>query len=242
MNRMETWTAAIFLCMAVAVYDLITGWTVAGGVTAAIVVLGLFFGAFAAFGLMLRAVLKERRRLLVPPPEAASVLKGAARAIRWSGAFAIGLCVFLFTDCSGGVGSSGPGAPVMHALDAPSDFLRLGAGTLLPLMLALLLPPLFATGAQLLAERRPTTARTLSKLTVWGAALAAGAAILTVPVAFFLGVSYCDFGTSVGYCAAGVGGLMNFFSLGSLALFLPYTGLLSWALARMEYDRAHRAE
>jgi hypothetical protein len=238
-NRIQTWTVAIFLGVALAAYDLITGWTVAGGVAAAIVVLGLFLGAFAMFGLMLRAVLKERKRLLVTPPEARAVLEGSARAMRWSGAFAIGLSVLLFTDCSGGVGSSGPNAPVAHALDVPSDFLWLAAGVLLPLVLALLLPPIFATGAQLLAERRPKTARTFATLAVWGAAVAAGAAVATVPVAFFLGVSACDFGTSVGYCAAGVGGLMNFFSLSSLALFLPYTGLLSWALARLEYDRAN---
>jgi hypothetical protein len=239
MNRIETWTIAILLGVAVAAFDLLTGWTVAGGVAALIVVFGLVLGAFAMFGLMLRAVLKERKRLLVAPPEAPAVLRGAARAMRWSSAFAIGFCILLFTNCSGGVGSSGPGAPVRHALDVPSDFFGLTAGVLLPLVLALLLPPLFATGAQLLADRRPKTARTLATLAVWGAALAAGAAIATVPVAFFLGVSACDFGTSVGLCAAGVGGLMNFFSLGSLALFLPYAGLLTWALARMEYDRAN---
>lgn len=239
MRRIEIWTGAIFLGAALAAYDLITGWTVAGGVAAVIVVLGLFLGAFAMFGLMFRAVLKQRKRLLVSPPEAHAVLNGSARAMRWSGAFAVGFCVLLFTDCSGGVGSSGPNTPVRHALDVPSDYFGLATGILLPLVLALLLPPVFATAAQLLADRRPKTARTLVTLAVWGAALAAGAAVATVPVAFFLGVSACDFGTSVGYCAAGVGGLMNFFSLGSLALFLPYTGLLTWALARLEYDRAN---
>jgi hypothetical protein len=172
-------------------------------------------------------------------PDARVVLGRSARAIRWSGLFAVGLCVLLFANCSSAVGSSGPGLPVAHALDTPSDFFRLTAGVLLPLVLALLLPPVFATGAQILADRRPKTARKLATLAIWGAALAAGAAVATVPVGFFLGVSYCDFGTSVGYCAAGLGGLMNFFSLGSLALFLPYTALLTWALARMEYDRAH---
>ena len=239
MYRLEIWTIAILLGATLACYDLVTGWAVTTGPGAILVVLGLFVASLVLLGAMLIAGRTDRKGMVATPPDARVVLRRSARAIRWSGLFAVGFCVLLFANCSGGVGSSGPGAPVAHALDTPSDFFRLTAGVLLPLVLALLLPPVFATGAQLFADRRPEAARTLATLAVWGAALAAGAAILTVPVAFFLGVSYCDFGTSVGYCAAGVGGLMNFFSLGALALFLPYTGLLTWALARMEYDRAN---
>jgi hypothetical protein len=237
MNRLEIWTAAILLGAAVAVYDLLTGWTAVGGVAALIVVFGLFFGAFAMYGLMLRALLKERKRILAGSPEAGTVLTQAAGAMRWAGVFAIGFSVLLFTNCSGGAGV--PNTHVSAAMAAPSDFLFLTAWLMTPLLLALLLPPLLATGVQVLVVRNPNAARRLAQLVVWSCALAAGAAIATVPVGFFLGVSACDFGTSVGLCAAGVGSLLNFFSLGSLALFLPYTGLVTWALARQEYDRAN---
>jgi hypothetical protein len=237
MNRIETWTVAILLCIAVAVYDMLTGWTVSGGLAALVVVFGLFFGAFAMYAAMLRALLKERKRMLAGSPDAGTVLKRAAGAMRWAGAFAIGFSVLLFANCSGGVGP--PNSHVSSAMVAPADFIFLTTWLMAPLLVALLLPPLLATGAQVLAGTSPKTAGRLAQLVVWGCALAAGAAVITVPIGFFLGVSSCDVGPSAGYCAAGLGSLLNFFSLGSLALFLPYTGLLTWALARMEYDRAN---
>ncbi len=236
MNRLETWTVAVFLGVALAAYDLFTGWMVAGGAAALVVAFGLFFGAFALYGAMLRALLKERKRILSGTPEAGAVLKRTARAMRWAGAFAIAFSVLLFVNCSGGAGA--PNSHESAPMAAPQDFLVLTAWLMTPLLLTLLMPALLATGAQAFAERRPSLALRLSQLVVWGCALAAGAAVVTVPIGFFLGVSACDFGTSLGLCAAGVGSLLNFFSLGSLALFLPYTGLLNWALARMEYDRA----
>jgi hypothetical protein len=237
MNRLEIWTGAVLLGVALAIYDLLTGWTVSGGVLALVVVFGLFFGAFAMYAAMLRALLKERKRILSGTPEAGAVLKLAARAMRWAGVFAIAFSVLLFTNCSGAGGA--PNAHVSAAMVAPNDFLFLTAWLMTPLLVALLLPPLLASGVQVLAGSNPTAARRLSQLVVWACALAAVAAVATVPVGFFLGVSSCDVGPSAGYCAAGVGSLLNFFSLGSLALFLPYTGLLTWALARMEYDRAN---
>jgi hypothetical protein len=254
MYRIETWTIAILLGAAVALYNLFSGWTIHNSAFATIVVLGLVAAAPGLFVGMLISGRRDRRSMLGPKPDARVVLAGAARAIRWSGAFAVGICVLLFANCSSAVGTgqatqapapigdlpSAAPQPVIGAVGDVHSFLSMAALVLVPLVIALLLPPILATAAQLLATSRPDAARRLANLTVWGSALAAGAAVATVPVGFFLGVSACDFGTSVGACAAGLGSLMNFFSLGSLALFLPYTGLITWALARMAYDRANQ--
>jgi hypothetical protein len=62
--------------------------------------------------------------------------------------------------------------------------------------------------------------------------------VVTVVVGFFVGVAACDVGTSLGYCAAGTGSFMNPLSIGALALFLPYLGLVTWALASLQSARA----
>ena len=65
-------------------------------------------------------------------------------------------------------------------------------------------------------------------------------AIFPSRISIFLGVTAClpaegaPYGTSAGYCAAGLTSIMNLLSLGALALFLPYLLLVTWALAQME--------
>jgi hypothetical protein len=259
MNRLETWTIALLLGTAVAIYDLVTRWTGNGSAAALIVVLGLFAGAIALFAAMLVAGVRDRTRIVMTSPDAMTVLTRAAHAIRWSGAFAVGFCILLFADCTGAISTTGPGpagppgpqgpalppgapGPVVHApsdfLAAPSDFLSLTAWVLGPLVLALLLPPILATAAQLLATQRPHAARTLAQLAIWGSVLAAIASVATVPVGFYFGISACYFETSAGACAAGAGSFMNLLSLGSLVLFIPYIALVLRALGRVDAVRA----
>jgi hypothetical protein len=238
MNRLETWTIVTLLGAALAAFDLITGWTANGSPEAIAAGLGLIVAALILFGAMVISGRRDRRLMLGVAPDARTVLDKAARAIRWSGAFAAGFAVLLFTNCSSAI-SSGPNVHVPSATSDVSGFAPLSLAVLAPLVFALLLPPVFATTAQRLARTRPQAARRMANLAVWGSALAAGAVVATIPIGFFFGISACDLGTSAGACSAGASSFMNFFSLGSLALFLPYTALVSWALERMEYDRAN---
>jgi hypothetical protein len=241
MNRIETWTAVVLLGVGVAFFDLFTGWTVDGSWAAGIATLGLVAVAIALYVAVLIAGRRDRKRIATLYPDPKPVLMRAARAVRWSGLFAIGFCVLLFANCSSGV-STGTltGRVVAWRGDTPT-YVSMASWLLLPLVLALLLVPVLITAAQMLATNRPQTASRLARVARWASVLAAGVAFFTVPLGFFFGVSACDFGTSAGACAAGASSLMNFLSIGSLALFLPYIPMVTWALARMEYDRANPA-
>ena len=237
MNRLETWTVALLLLTAVAFYDLFSGLTVNGSVAGPVIGIGLFVGAIALYAAMVRAGVRDRKQIGATDADAKTQLGRAVRAVRWNGVFAVGFCVLLFANCSS-IATTGPSARVSAAMSEAPDFLSLTAWVLAPLLLTLLLAPALTTAAQLLATSRPHTARRLAQVATWGAAMPAAAVVFTLPVGFFFGISACDLGTSAGSCAAGASSLMNLFSLGSLALVLPYVGLVNWALARMEADRA----
>lgn len=234
MNRLALWTTLMLLGLAVAVVDLFTGWTVAFG---AVVMLGLFGGAVALFVAMLIAVIRDRRWIVAHSSDARWVLARASRGVRWGSLFAIGLCLLLFANCTGNITSS-PTAQVSTAIQDPTHFWTLTAGVLAPLLLALLMPAVLTSAAERLAIGRPQAARRLGGLAMLSMAAIVAAALLTVVIGFFLGVSSCDGGPSIGYCAAGAGSIMNLLSVGALALLLPHLLLVSWALAEMEAGRS----
>jgi hypothetical protein len=217
--------------------DLFTGWTIPAGPAAIVVVWGLFGGSVGLFVAMLIAVIRDRRWIVAHSSDAQWVLGRASQGVRWGSLFAIGLCLLLFANCTGNISSS-PTAQVSNAIEDPTRFWTLTAGVVAPLLVALLMPPVLISAAEQLATRRPHAARRLGLLAMWSMAAVAAAAVLTVVIGFFLGVSACDLGTSSGYCAAGAGSIMNLLSLGALALLLPYIPMVRWALAQMEAGRS----
>ena len=233
MNRLVLWTTLLLLGLTLAVVDLFTGWTLQFSPAALVVTLGLFGGSVGLFIAMLISVIRDRRWIVAHASDARWVLGRASRGVRWGSLFAIGFAVLLFANCTGNI-TPNTSAQVSNALQDPAHFWSLTAGVLTPLVLALLIPPVLTSAAERLATGRPHAARRLGQLAIWSMAAVAAAALLTVAIGFFLGISACDFGTSAGYCAAGVGSIMNLLSLGALALFLPYILLVTWALAQIE--------
>lgn len=233
MNRPALWTSLVVIGLAVAVVDLFTGWTVPFGLAAAVVTFGLFGGSVALFVAMLIAVIHDRRWIVAHSSDAQWVLARAARGVRWGSLFVIGFCLLLFANCTGGITSS-PTAQVSSAIQDSTRFWTLTAWVLVPLLLTLLMPSVLSTAAERLASGRPRAAQRLGRLAMWAAVAIVPAALFTVVIGFFLGVSSCDVGPSAGYCAAGAGSTLNLLSVGALALLMPYLGLVTWALAQME--------
>ena len=233
LNRLALWTALMLLGLAVAVVDLFTGWTVPSGVAAIVVTLGLFAASVALFVAILIAVIRDRRWIVAHSSDARWVLTRASRGVGWGSLFAIGFCLLLFTNCTGNISPS-PTAQVSNAIQDPIRFWTLAAGVLAPLLLALVLPLVLTSAAERLSISRPQAARRLGLLAMWSVGVVVAAALLTVVIGFFLGVSACDVGTSAGYCAAGAGSFMNLLSIGAVALVLPHLLLVTWALAQLE--------
>ena len=231
MNRLALWTTLVLLGLALANVDLVTGWTVPFGPAAAVVTLGLFGGSVALFVGMVIAVIRDRRWIVAHSSDARWVLGRASRGVRWGSLFAIGFCLLLFANCTGTVTSTSTGE-VSSAIQDPTRFLTLAAVVLAPLLLALLIPPVLTSTAERLATGRPNAARKLGHLAMWSMGAVVAAAVVTVVAGFFIGVSSCDVGPSAGYCAAGIGSVMNLLSIGALVLLLPYLVLVSWALAQ----------
>ena len=251
MNRLPLLVALVLLGVAVAFVDLLTGWTVPGGPAAVLVVLGLLGSSIALFVLMLIAVIRDRRFIVAHSSDARWVLGRASRGLRWSSLFAIGLCLLLFANCSGGSGVSGPVPPASQApidprhgqavlvsgpIQDPVHFWLLAAWVLAPMVLALLIPAMLAFSTERLATQRPHTARMLGRLAPWSVGAVVAAGLLTVVISLFVGFNACLAAppdASAGYCSAGIGGMMNLLSVGTLALFLPYLLLIRWALGEI---------
>ena len=212
------------------------GWR--GPLMAAVVaLLGLFGGSVALFVAILIAVIRDRRWIVAHSSDARWVLARASRGVRWASLFAIGFCILLFANCSGNLGS--PDAPQMsNAIQDPTRFWTLTAEVLIPLLLSLVMPPVLTAAAERLATGRPQAARRFGWLAMWSPAAVVVAALATVVMGIFLGVSACGLGpgfpsASAGYCAAGWSSLMNLLSLGAVALFLPYLLLVTRALTQI---------
>ncbi|GAC1670638.1 MAG: hypothetical protein PVS3B2_11980 [Candidatus Dormibacteraceae bacterium] len=232
MNRLALWTTLVLLGLAVAIVRPLTDWTPRFGPAALAVSLGLFGGSIALFVAVLIAGIRDRRWIVAHSSDARGVLAQASRGVRWGSTFAIGFCLLLFANCTGNVTSSSTGQLAL-ILD-PTRFWTMTAVVLAPLLLALLMPAVLTSLAERLATSRPHTARTLGTLASLSMVAVFLAVLLTVVIGFLRGISSCDVGPSIGYCAAGAGSMMNLFSIGSLALLLPYLVLVSWALAQIE--------
>ena len=222
-RRLPALAALMVTGAAVAVFDLLTGWTIAGGVFAIVVVVALFLGALAAMCAAAIIAFRDRSRIKTLVEDSPTKAARVAGRARWSSLLAVGFAILVFANCSGGIGNPQTSA---GAMSDPSRYWAMAAALLLPTVVLLALPGVLAT----LAER--TIARPWALAAIYAAGAAAIVAFISAPLALFFGVSACDFGTSTGTCAAGVGGVANGFTIAALALFLPYLTLLPAFLPR----------
>jgi hypothetical protein len=226
MNRMRAWISAAVILAVIAVFDLVSAWPIHTTVVLFVLTLGLFGTAIALFIGLVVAGFGERRRIVAGAANSLDLVRRAARSVRLSALAAVAFGIFMFANCSGGVlvNDRGP-------MDDIPGFLTVGAEVLLPVLLVIALVAALATVAEQLANRgRWQPARRMAQAAVWSAVAVSVVALLTVPVAIIFGVSYCDFGTSAGACAAGVAGIGNVFLTGTVALLLPYILVLVHAL------------
>ncbi|HSP08499.1 MAG TPA: hypothetical protein VLU92_02745 [Candidatus Dormibacteraeota bacterium] len=211
-----------------AVYGLISGWTVPTSGLATVVALALFLVAVMS-SLALLAFTSHERRTLVRNPDSIKVVGDAARGVSWSSLFAIGISLLLFANCAGNVSS---GDLTKGAATYPSQFWPLAALLMLPLVVAIALPACLAIAAGRFAgQGRLRAAKRLASIGLWSAGLLAVVALVTAGVAYFGGMSQCFLPPTSSACAAGVGGLMNLTAIGSLLVIVPYLMLMMRALS-----------
>jgi hypothetical protein len=223
--------AALGVAVAVAIYDVVTDWEVPFSPLAGVVAVVLIVFVLATCIAVL-VLSGYERRTLASGGDSLKVVGAAARGVRWSSLFAIGISVVLFANCSAGM-SSGDTA---HGANAnPSQFWSLAALVvlpLLPLLLAIVLPAGLATAAHVLAGKgRLHEARRIASLGLWSAGVVGVVAVVTTGVALFGGVSECFYVSTASACAAGVGGLMNPTAIASLIVIVPYLVLVKRALS-----------
>jgi hypothetical protein len=228
--------AALAASVAVAGYDVITGWEVPSSGLASAVAIGLFVFAVATC-LALLAFSRDERRHLAGDAALPEVLNVAARGVRWSSVFAIGLSVLLFANCSAGVSSG----DLSHgSASNPAQFWPLAALEMLPLCLVIGLSAGLATAAQVLVRKsRLSEAKRVATVGLWSAAMIAVVAFLTTVIALNGAVSECSSVSNASACAAGVGGLTNPAAVGSLVLIVPYLTLIKRAVSAAQ---AHPGE
>ena len=227
MNRIETWTAVVIVGAALAVFDVISGWTATPSISAGFAVFGLLGLALLSFAAALRAVIVDRRAIRQRAESAGQAVVGAARGVRWTSVFAIGFAVLCFANCSSGSTSGTAGS---GAMSEPSRYLTFSAIGLLPLVIALLLPAILATAAQVSFRGGSSAAHRLGQAALVSVAVVGVVALLSAVVGFGAAFGTCSFGVSPGACSAGVASLANVLSIVELGLFLPYLTLLEWAL------------
>ena len=213
MKRIEVWAAVLFVGAVVAVDNLLTGRLIHPETWVVVVSLGLFGAGLITLGAAIVAAWRERARVTAGSPDRETVIAKGRHGLRWGSLAAVLFSILVFANCSGSVSSASGNHGAMF--DA-SGFWPLAAAVLLPLLVALALPGLLG---------RPGKGGTAAVLSI--------AAILvivpvTMAVAFYAGISACYLSTSAGACAAGTGGLGNFFSLACIALLLPYVQMLNW--------------
>src|ERR1700682_1534894 len=147
-SRRAGWRWAVLIALgigvAVAGYDLITGWELKSGGLALVVFIALSVFALGTCVVLLVSSDSERRI------SATNSFGLAARGVRWSSLFAIGVSVLLFANCSAAVSS---GDSLSGATTNPSQFWSMATLVMLPLVLAISIPGGLATAAQLLAGK-----------------------------------------------------------------------------------------
>ncbi len=220
--------AALGAAVAVAVYDLITGWEVPSSPLAGVVAIALLvFTVGTCIAVLVLS--RNERRALAGVADSPEVVRVAARGVRWSSLFAIGVSVLLFANCSAATTS---GDLSTGAMTHPSQFWPLAALVILPLVVAIALPAALAMAASRLAGKgRLREAKRLASLGMWSAGLLSAVALVTAGIAFFGGVSECFLASTASSCAAGVGGLMNPTAIASLIVIVPYLMLMKNALS-----------
>ena len=219
---------ALAAALALAGYDLITGWEVPSSSLGDVVAIGLLVFVLATC-IALLMFSGDERRTLAADADSLKVVGRAARGVRWSSLFAIGISILLFANCSAGVTS---GDLATGATANPSQFWSMAALVMLPLVAAIALPAGLATAAHMFASRgRLREAIRVASLGLWSAGLVAAVALATTGIAFFGGVSECFFVSTASTCAAGVGGLMNLTAIASLLVIVPYLALMTRALS-----------
>jgi hypothetical protein len=219
--------AALTAAVAVAAFDLVAGWEVPFSPLAGVVAIALLVFALATCIAVLVFSVDERRAL-AGDADSLKVSGAAARGVRWSSIFAIGVSVLLFANCSAGVtsGDASTGANVN-----PSQFWPLAALVMLPLIIAIALPAGLATAAHMLARKgRLPEANRVASLGLWSSGVLALVALATTGIALTGGVSECFYVSTASFCAAGLGGLMNPTAIASLLVIFPYLGLMKRVL------------
>jgi hypothetical protein len=229
MNRLAVCTVAAVAAAAIAVFDLVSAWTIQGNGVALVVSLGLFVVAVTLYGALLVIGVGERRRTLASAANSVEVVGRAASSVRLSALAAIALTVLLFANCSASV-SSGPPNYAGPMSDV-SGFLRGSAEVLLPILLVIVLAAALASAAEVYAKRRQwRSAHKAAQAAIWSVVAIAIIAVVTVPVGFVFLTSQCFFATSQGACSAGAASFTNVFLAGTFALLLPYILLMMRAL------------
>jgi len=221
MNRLAVCTVAAVAASAVAVFDLVSEWTIQMGAAALVVSVGLFVIAIALYLALLVIGVGERRRILASAPSSVDVVRRAAGSVRWSALAVIALSVLLFANCSASVSSGPPN--YAGPMNDVSGYVRGTAEVFLPVILVIALVAVVATIAYGYVTRRQwSSARNAAQAAIWSVVAIAIAAVATVPVGFIFLGSQCFFGTSSGACAAGAASFTNVFLAGAFALLLPY--------------------
>ena len=137
MNRLAVCTVAAVAAAAIAVFDLVSAWTIQGNGAALVVSLGLFVIAVTLYGALLVIGVGERRRTLASAANSVEVVGRAASSVRLSALAAIALTVLLFANCSASVSSGPPN--YAGPMNDVSGFLRGSAEVLLPILLVIVL-------------------------------------------------------------------------------------------------------
>jgi hypothetical protein len=241
--RLQATAVVILLAAAAATYLLVTGWTSNACIAAATgqsnascaaVTLGLIGAALLVTAIAVYSAFRDRKQVMAAPLDPAHVVVRGARGVRWSAVFAIGLSVLLFAECSGSVVSGTGGS-----MTDPTRFWSLAPWLVVPLVVVLAVPAALAAIAQLQLARQLSSSGRTATLATWSTALVVVVAVMTAGVGLVFGIPACyifSSGPSTGSpsaCAAGLGSIANVLSsIGSLALFLPYLLMITWAIGR----------
>ena len=229
MNRSAVWTIGVVIAAAVAVFNLVTAWALQINWLNLALVIGLFGVGVGLFIALVIVGAGERRQIRASAHTSVDAVGPAARGARWSALAAAGLIVLLFANCSGSL-TNGQ-IPVSGPMDDASNFFKLSATTVLPLLLVVALTAALATTAQVIASRRRgRPALRAAQAGVWSSVIFIAVAFATLPVGIFFGLSACDVGTSQGACMGGAATFMNLFAAATAALLLPYLTLMASAL------------
>lgn len=218
MKGFALWTTIAAVGAAIAMFNLVTGWTVNIGLGADAILVAIFGLTVALYVLMVKTALQDRRALRAAPIESAVLAKRATRSLRWCGAFALIAAVLLFTNCSGLITPVGQPVAATNVTADPGSFLTQSALLLLPFLVVLVLAPVVISRYK--------------RLALWSLFLLAGAAPVSFVVGFYATAITCgELGPlTLGACAASGGSLTEVLSAAAMLLYVPYVAMIGSAL------------